>query len=509
MLYIFPSNRLELENCVGKFARPCPKRPRHGFVESRVVSSFDEVLFILWETLRADKAGEVIFMEKLTGKYSAVVSNAGATFGWGNDGVTGGGSGEVRHLPAGMSSAEWLERVLIPFRRQKLGIRVCPYVELVEKVVTVGEVLWPRVGEEMLSWEKRLRAAKKEAGENSGLVVWLRPKYGFSLFSHAGVHALASGVPVVAQPEQPCKGDTLRLGSDGPKPLKAADYKAIARSVRAALVEVGCTSDNTWRERMAFSLAVCHTMGTWGNEPHLLHIRGMAVVWCFLCGLAACIGEARHGPRAGPSRRFVPPKSSHYQTGSVSVEELQKEAAAHPAYIEGRHEGMILNPDYRPSNLPEDYVQINPYPNVSAPERDTIYQWVLAAPLREKLRLMGLVVGDFDPPWASSFGGPKWLAAAEATEELGKALVRFGKRPGPRTWARITRAANFCITAQHNGGRVLSKWVGQGAFCAAERTPQVVFGCATGAHLALITEDELAALAAFTEPFMKEVTNGK
>ena len=43
-------------------ARPCPIRPRHGFVESRQVHSVEEVNQVLSETLVADPKGEVILM---------------------------------------------------------------------------------------------------------------------------------------------------------------------------------------------------------------------------------------------------------------------------------------------------------------------------------------------------------------------------------------------------------------------------------------------------------------
>ena len=72
------------------FARPCPVAPRHGFVESRVAQSPEELRAIWQETQAADPQGELVVMPRILATASAVVTEASVSVGPGNDGATSG-----------------------------------------------------------------------------------------------------------------------------------------------------------------------------------------------------------------------------------------------------------------------------------------------------------------------------------------------------------------------------------------------------------------------------------
>ncbi len=74
------------------FVRPCPVRPRHGFVESREAKTVDEIVKIMVKTLAADPKGEILLLPKIIGNASAVwLPESGTiTVGPSNDGATKG-----------------------------------------------------------------------------------------------------------------------------------------------------------------------------------------------------------------------------------------------------------------------------------------------------------------------------------------------------------------------------------------------------------------------------------
>lgn len=72
------------------FARPCPVTPRHGFVESRLVDSLDQLMVVWKETIEADLHGEVVLMRPVVAKLSAVWAGGNLAMGPGNAGATEG-----------------------------------------------------------------------------------------------------------------------------------------------------------------------------------------------------------------------------------------------------------------------------------------------------------------------------------------------------------------------------------------------------------------------------------
>ncbi len=98
--FIVIGERNEIPGAVSKFtyytsifARPCPVRPRHGFVESRVIEYTDklETCYKLWDEMReVDPESELILMPKIDAKSSIVVTPGRLAVGPGHDGATSG-----------------------------------------------------------------------------------------------------------------------------------------------------------------------------------------------------------------------------------------------------------------------------------------------------------------------------------------------------------------------------------------------------------------------------------
>ena len=105
------------------FARPCPMRPRHGFVESRIVATKEECRAVWEETKAADPRGELLLMPYINAAQSAVVTPAAVVIGKGHDGATSGAAGCIT-LPLAHLNLE-------QFDLESLGVLDTPYFESV------------------------------------------------------------------------------------------------------------------------------------------------------------------------------------------------------------------------------------------------------------------------------------------------------------------------------------------------------------------------------------------
>lgn len=70
------------------FARPCPVVPKHGFVDSRTISSEKGLQELAKETLKEDKDADIAIAKKISAAGSAIMSGGALSVGTGHDGVT-------------------------------------------------------------------------------------------------------------------------------------------------------------------------------------------------------------------------------------------------------------------------------------------------------------------------------------------------------------------------------------------------------------------------------------
>lgn len=447
------------------FARPCPKRPRHGFLDSRIVNSWDEVEALLAETLSIDPDGELMLMPPLQGRTSAVATEAGISWGWGNDGATDGKN--ALSIPTPCNLEKWKQKV----RPKGCGIRNALYLELVTApanydtgdaehstivqyrdgpvpgtaknyipawatTVPVRSILKQGSSvksKELLEWERKVKAAVKENGGPKGLVLYLP---GHTLASHWAVHGIAAGIPVVTEEVTLEVGKPLdgALGS-APK-FKRIDYQRLASYLEFFLVTPFATKYGKDREsgsqsaKMYRAIATLHAMGIWSPERHLIKLMAEAPITIAKCLATACCGEVRHWWSSGPGASDIdrPPPMTQLISDTTRWD---------PNNGSGAGNGM---------------------------DRGWVYKELLemSGPVgwNTLKRAVREAHADFSTSgWRSGFGGDNWAKAAMEACKLFDAIDAFRARPTAGTWRKVVRKMNTAVNMVHNGGKLFNKWL--------------------------------------------------
>lgn len=452
------------------FVRPAPTRPRHGFVDSRIVSSWKE-FYELWLATRAeDSDGEMIWMKKYDARFSAVANNAGVTWGMGNDGATNGDKSSVS-IPALAASAKW-NHYATGGSSGTLGIKHVAFLELVqnktdhsarnisilvqtrdgpevptsknfiprdtklEKVIRVGTVH----SHDLLEWERKLKEAAKKY-DPSKVAVYLPHS---SLASHWAVHGVELGMNVVTDHE-PNVGDELQASSNAVAPLTKKELKLLAEYI------------NWWEEKdylehttdyhylsqaIITAFATIHAQSTWDGSKPLLNLRANSLVSLARFLTAAVAGEVRHCYSHGPC--------ASYRGDEV-----------HKSHLDGCCGIKVLN----------GFKQ-------NKPERQQVYSELLRPGFAEnRVRINQAALDDYNTPgWNGAFGGKKWAVIAEASLNLATGLEKFKNKPTREAWTDVILAANAAIHAVHNGGSsALGKWLSQSSLNAIAEAPAVGF----------------------------------
>ncbi|WP_263356612.1 hypothetical protein [Acidicapsa ligni] len=294
---VYPADRVLPEQLIGYFSRPCPMRPRHGFVDSRTISNVEDGQDLIRRTLDADPEAEIVTMPLVKAAYSGIWTRGSLTVGMGHDGATCGTS--AWSIPA-------LGNLVSDFTMGEAGVQDTPYVE----------VLWPkddsgyrlvqlRDGPELpqtadfipgrmkvervivaygdlLAWEEEMQDAE------TGTVVY-HPNG--SLASHYAIHAVLNCVPLLISRE-PQVGEWLEPKGEAPR---GSDIEALRAGFHLAL-----SLKVTYEEAAHVMLAGCHHLSVWtGKHDDLL---GLALGFAYRLTIAAALGEMRHVPDSGRDR---------------------------------------------------------------------------------------------------------------------------------------------------------------------------------------------------------------
>jgi len=434
------------------FARPCPVRPRHGFVSSRVVWSLRDIFRVFAETLRADPDGELIVMDRLTAKASGVLTNAGVAFGFGNDGVTGATS-EVCFISAETPLERWLDIT----RAGEVGIETNTYVELVEHEgrfvptqlrdgppqstqldyvpadTVVRRIIAVDTDLDLLTWEQEVRELSKKRNRQG--VVFHFPRG--CLSSHYAIHCIEARMPVVCSSGDPPKpGETLTRTENRSASLTRRDYLRLGSLIdnwtSPRHIDLDLDFEYEAVRTVASDLlhtciACTHTASRWGNTDVEMLFRAITAVYVIRFMAAACVGEARHWSSSGPG-------------GSVN---------ARPSL--GWERLGLPVPGAVPAARPEIYARM----------------------LGQDFELLGETLQqcemDFNgegwerggEPGTFRYGGPRWGEAAAAGVRAVTALATFQEKPTAGRWSKLWAALNNCIHIAHNHGKIFTKWVSQ------------------------------------------------
>jgi hypothetical protein len=388
---------------VAGFARPCPKRPRHGFLDSQRVSSRDELAEIIRRTLAVDPEGEVLLMPFIDARRSAILTPSQVTLGFGHDGATSGKAGAITlplahvHVPCYLREAlqgtPYFESVLERGAHVPLFVQMRdgpaaprPADSWIPTDVTVTRVLVPT--EDLLAWETTAQSA--QPGDVAHV------PHG-TMVCHAAVHCVLNKLPVVFRADAPRVGDTLRANADEAPAVFADDVadglargllsqhmRGASAAMRAALLSV--------HHALAFTTTRDGARAFGGGVATLLRYS------------AACIfGELRH----------------HWR-GKKMLEE---------------HAGIAK----------------------SSQTRDYIYEQAGTAYTAFRQHLYRALRCYRSTGWAGGYGGNAWARCTELLIALDEAAQQLIAAPNQATIAAVISAAHNVVNAAHNHGALLSK----------------------------------------------------
>lgn len=384
------------------FARPCPPSPEHGFVESRVVKSLEELEALRVETLNANADSEILLMLKVDAKWNAIWTPSLLTVGPGHDGATSGKSTVSfplvgnNNMPgallksAGITKWPYVEAVtdklystyLTQLRNGPALAEVCPDFIPTKMIV---EAVRKTAGEDLLKWAKVTKALP------SGTVVW-HP--GGSLVDHYSVHCRESNVPIMLSRE-PIVGEEL-----APATLPPPDPTSMQLGVIAGSIVKDLKPYDLYTKLILLSLH--NSSALRGTYSFWLGVG--ASLMCRL-GLAALNGEARHASGSKPKS----------------------------------HDRNVIYDIYTKQSIHKARARLSRVTQI-------------------------LTYGFGDPKAHHSFGGPKWGTCGAALVPVFNAIRDLFISPSAESASALTIALNMAVNQAHNGGWWLNKFTDQSSY---------------------------------------------
>lgn len=423
--------------------RPCPMRPRHGFVDSTVYRGGygeklrDAILDLANRIIDEDPEGELIVARYIQADTNFVATPANLTLGAGHDGATAGRnaitipvanpalSGEKNpytgtfHPGAyGVGKDEWpyVEGVTDGRSGQTYvtQVRAGPAVPMtvnyvpegthVERVIRVDT-------EDLLEWERRMADVRGQVG-----TVVYHP--GGALTSHFGVHAVLNGIPYVTSYE-PMVGDTL--DTEGERGWDSEGYRDLGRMLATILHEppasTGHDDIKEFRRLGEFGFATLHASAylIQHDSPASRLTLAHGIAAAARVFLALSYGEVRHISSAGRG------KSNHDILTALDWDEVNRKF-------------------------------ISSY-------RENVYVSAYKHTIKDMARYSDWAVAAFEPAlWSGrGYGGRKWRDCAQAAHDFLWSVIDFVNTPGEKAFREMMTVFNRLITLAHNGGWWLNK----------------------------------------------------
>lgn len=412
------------------FVRPCPTRPRHGFVDSRPMdikkTSGDELRELFAKAKEADEQGtaELLIVPYIQSTFNAIVTPSRVAIGKGNDGATA-GHGSVVFPLVGVPFPDITDDVLVKSRVNKETED--PYIEAVmnEKMevfftqLRAGVKIPATVGKDFIPHQTRVVDVINASGDlleweaqtkriEAGTVVC---HVGGTLISHYGVHCMQNDIPVMTS-RRPAVGEVLEVESRVLKPNPEDVIKGLAAGVLLPINpsggSFGGTSLPIQKALVAMMTTLHNSAAMSGEDGYWL---GMATAIMFRAGMAASHGEARH--KAGT------------KMGRGTVYKL-----AFKDFFAAR------------STLGQA-------------------QW--------KFKNM---------PWSNGYGGKAWATCTDSIIKMDNAIRGLMNEPTTENVAKVVVELNNAVNQAHNGGWWLNKFITQDKFTDAshQRLESVVQG---------------------------------
>lgn len=291
------------EKMVGKFVRPCPMTPRHGFVDSRMAETLEEARKIVEETRVVDEQAEFITMPFVDSKYSGIFTPGLLSVGLGHDGATAGTSSisfpAIGNYPrinasfnpslfkdAGIKDSEyveilWEEQLDLPQPVQlRDGPRVSQETDYITVKTKVKRVI--RAEGDLLEWETKMKKVP------AGTVVY-HPNG--SLASHYAIHAILNKVPLAISFE-PKVGEILEPKTES-KEINLDLLKA--GFIYAQKLDITENKYEEFQVAAKIMLSALHHISVWAGRYDFLIGVGMGLTYRLT--VLATLGEYRHNRR--------------------------------------------------------------------------------------------------------------------------------------------------------------------------------------------------------------------
>lgn len=386
------------------FARPCPVKPEHGFIDSRIVNNSNELLALVKEVAAVSMDAEILLMPFIDASYNMVLTPSMITIGPGNAGATTGENAVeipivyLKNLgirqdvlqAAGITKTPYFEAVYTEKNRLwtatqlRDGPPVSYCIDYIPHRMKVRNVIVLRTYYTLTQWKKQLESA------SNGTVVHNLINVG--LGSHYGVHCILNKIPFIRS-FTPVVGMIVN---------PTQQDNNLSRKGLLEGLTLGFTIQRNgfnWHDLGVFSLAALHNIPAFGARQS--RFVGFGVAVAIRLGLMALYGESRHPIRS--ERRA-----------------------------------------YKHKNLPE---------------REQVYDasW---EHLRDSLDGMDELKLRWKKDWEGSFGGPKWLKCHNVLNKLLSATVALAesKTDLDKHVAKLVNAYNTMINTVHNGGKWFNKF---------------------------------------------------
>lgn len=449
------------------FARPCPKVPRHGFVESRVVANLQDWMKLLAEVEATKEPVEIVQMPFIHCQFSGVMTEHGISYGPGNDGVTGGQA--ARSIQASCPSrAEWLKTFGMAAAADVAQITHSPYLEFVEyngnleavqlrngpevpivnryvpKAMLVEHVVQPTDMEAkyLLAWEEKMQGLKGKAG----IVVWYP---GGSMHSHVAVQAIEQTkgtehpFAVWLDSTPPVIGTVLQP-DNAVEPLTLSELQELSKMLASAITTINLEDETNQKYAIQLAVAALHASPYWTGARHLLVLRAVAVSAMLRFASAAVLGELRHWNGSGPGK---------YQCLRRTTPLDEKERLG----------------------------QLN---------RDQVYERAFRLHVSLISPRLGTAYLDFKTKgWNGSYGGKKWADCTRGTIDLFNACAGFIAEPTLDRWQAVMAAWNLVVNTFHNTGKFLNKFISTSVMDTLAKVPVAGLANAMVGQLTVRDED--------------------
>jgi hypothetical protein len=394
------------------FARPCPVKPRHGFVDSRPVHSLAELTVVWNEARAADPMAEVVLMAEVVSTYNMTWRPGCLAVGTGNDGATGGHDSILVPLVAGCNPA------LLPiFEKAKIVAPDVPYIEAVMGVAGNTDeqphVYYtqarggPMVEGSSPDWIPSKMKVQYVVDAVGDLLEWedavskMKPGTavyhpGGNLASHYSVHCIQQWtksktcIPVLTT-RKPKVGEVLAPAA----PVKTPSPEAVVRGIAAGTV-IPLNDEREWKHAVLAVLTGLHHSSAMTDEAGFY--IGVAAVLMERLGLAAALGEARHS---------------------------KKKSGLGIAHL----------------------------------NRSQVYAKVFADMFTAREKAGDVARLFFNGSWGGAFGGYPWGDCTLSIANLDAAIVTLVHEPTLPHVAEMIESLNFAVNLAHNNGWWMNKFI--------------------------------------------------